>query len=66
MHLLEQMKEDALSKNINLDENVLEKTNAQIARLNSERKLRFDLDNMKIGGCTIEDKKELGESIEDS
>jgi hypothetical protein len=40
------MKEDAKEKNINLDENVLEKTNAEIARLNSERKLRFDLDNI--------------------
>lgn len=37
-----------------------------MARLVSERKLRFDLDNMEIGNCTPEDKKELIESLEDA
>ncbi len=45
------MKEDAKNRNVDIDQNVIERADREIERLKSERDLRYELDNLDVGTC---------------
>ena len=61
INVINGMVEEARSKNVNLDEDVLEAVKRETDRLFSERQLRFQLDNLDIYNAKIEEVKTLEE-----
>ncbi len=53
-NIIAEMKEDAKTRNVDIDLTVIERADREIERLKSERDLRFELDNLDVGLCNKE------------
>ena len=56
-----EMIDDAKKRNVDLDYTIIEKVNNEVARLEAERNLRFEVDNVAVMGAKPEEVKTLEE-----
>ncbi|KAL4463684.1 hypothetical protein ABPG72_009034 [Tetrahymena utriculariae] len=61
---IRELREDAEKRGVQLDADVLELMQNQIDRLESERDLRYEFDNLDIGNCNPEQVQKLEKLIE--